>query len=1172
MSNFNFLAQWQEIQMSAQSAENIVRTDPRSSCFYSRRALEITVKWMYRYDKFLNKPYDDKLASLIHDSAFKNSLPAGLIYKLIAIQKTGNLAVHSDTKITERDSLQVLKELHHFLYWFSRTYSVEEMGKASITQTIENEVFSVDKIPNLISIDETIIQQNAKKLRELYAQLETQDKKAEEMLAEKEQRNQKMQQQLMELQEQIASAKLINQQNLEIHPDSHNYNEAETRQFLIDQYLREAGWDLNNESSVSNAQDVIKNSDVTFELEVEGMPNAKSTGYVDYVLWGNDGLPLAIIEAKSTSYSAKKGKQQAVLYANCLEAITRKNGNKQRPLIFYTNGYEIYFWDDSIYPERQLQGFYSQDELQRIINRRRERKNLLHADINKSIAGRYYQEQAIRNICENIQEHNQRKSLLVMATGTGKTRTMIALVDILMRNGWVKNVLFLADRNALLSQAKKEFAFHLPNVNHTILSSGLESVQSRICFATYHTMMNLLNELPEERLFTVGHFDLVIVDEAHRSLYKKYRYIFDYFDSLLIGLTATPKSEVDKNTYDVFGLETGVPTFAYESELAYADGYLVPPKATSVPLKIMREGLKYNELTSAEQEEWEEIDELSGREEVLASEINSFLFNQDTVDKMLEHLMTNGLKTASGDEIAKTIIFSANIQHAEFICERFDANYPKWKGHLARVITYKQDYAETLIDEFKLTTSSDVLSTPKVRIAISVDMLDTGIDVPEVANLVFFKVVRSKVKFLQMIGRGTRLCPDLFGPGQNKQFFKVFDYCQNFEYFNNRPDGAPETVQRSLAQLIFEKRLEITSELYNNSEDKELCSLRDYIYDLLHNDVSGMNLHNFIVRPKRKIVEKYLKRDKWIALSEEQTNELISVVANLPTEAEAFNEFEMQDELAKRFDLILLRMQLEQLQKNTLSAECILKIMAIAEKLEQKSSIPAVAARLELIQEIQTNLFWQHIAVKMLEKIRREIRGLIRFIDKGEKSIIFTNFEDEIGVGVEVEIPSAGGSLAQYRKKMEHFIKNHENQLTIQKLKRNLPITENDLKVLEELLFEASGMQSKEEYKKAFATGTPLGKFVRELVGLDRSAAKEAFSGFLDEAKYNAKQIEFINQIIDFLTINGVMESDALFQPPFTDMHEKSIYGYYGEAQVVSLVSAIKSINDNVMPRYGVQI
>ena len=1156
MSNFSFLTQWQEIQDSAQSAEKIARTDPRTSCFHSRRTLELAVKWMYRYDKWLKEPYDNKLSSLIHDPAFKNSLPVGLIYKLIAIQKTGNLAVHSDARLSERDSLQILKELHHFLYWFCRTYSVEP------SKLIENQIFSVDQIPNHFSVDVTAAIQSAKKLRELSTQLEEQDKKAAEALAEKERHNQRLQQQIEELQAQISQVKLVNQKNTQEHPDSHDYNEAETRQYLVDQYLREAGWDLNNASLVSNAEAITKKSGVTFEEEVEGMPNSKNVGYVDYVLWGQDGLPLAVVEAKRTAYSAKKGKQQAVLYADCLE-----KKYKQRPLIFYTNGYEIYFWDDRVYPERQAQGFYTQDEMQRVINRRKERKDLRDADINKVIAGRYYQEQAIRTICEQFQEHNQRKTLLVMATGTGKTRTTIALVDVLMKNSWVKNVLFLADRNALITQAKNEFLKHLPNITPTILNSNLDSVESRLYLATYQTMMNLLNEPPEERLFTVGHFDLVIVDEAHRSLYKKYRYIFDYFDSLLVGLTATPKSDIDKNTYDVFGLETGVPTYAYESEQAYADGYLVPPKATSVPLRFIREGVKYSELTSEEQEEWDEQEGLVGRDAVLPSEVNRFLYNQDTVDKMLQHLMMHGVKTEGGDQIAKTIIFAANNQHAEFIGKRFDENYPKWKGHLARVITYKQDYAETLIDQFKLTAPPNDPAVPNCRIAISVDMLDTGIDVPEVANLVFFKVVRSKVKFLQMMGRGTRLCSDLFGPGQDKQYFKVFDYCENFEYFNNTPDGVPDSKQRSLSQVVFEKRLEIAAAL-KNSDDSELVVLSDYIHDLLHNDVAGMNLNNFIVRPRRQVVEKYLTRESWNSLTEENINELVFLVANLPTESDPINEYEVPDELAKRFDIMLLRMQLDVLNKKPQSADLVLKIISIAELLEQKSSIPAVAAQLGLIQEVQTNEFWEQVTLLTLEKVRRQLRSLTRFIDKYEKSIVYTNFEDEIGAGIEIVFSSAGVSLAQYRKKVEHFIKAHEDQATIQKLKRNKPITEKDLITLEELLYEASGIESKEEYKKVFSTGKPLGQFVRELVGLDRAAAKEAFADFLDEAKYNSKQIEFINQVIEFLTANGVMEAETLFQPPFTDMHEESVYGYFAESEVKNLVGRLAFINNNAIPNH----
>ena len=457
------------------------------------------------------------------------------------------------------------------LYWFYRNYSQQS--------PLIDHVFNADLVPRKVSIDATLALQSAKKLTQLAKQLKEQD----DAQAEVDAKNAALTEELKVLRAQIAVQKQHNQQAA----DPHNYNEAVTRKFLIDQQLKEVGWDL-------TLPNVI-------EFEVTGMPNNQGVGFIDYVLWGENGLPLAVVEAKSTMHSATKGRQQAKLYADCLEKMYQ-----QRPLIYYSNGYDIYFWDDSYYPERQVQGYCERDELQRLINRRKERKDLAKAPINKDIAGRYYQEQAIRNIGELLQEHKQRKALLVMATGSGKTRTMIALVDVLLKANWIKRTLFLADRNALVTQAKNEFTRLLPSASPIILSSGLANVNNRVCFSTYPTMMNLLGEPAESRLFSAGFFDLVIVDEAHRSVYKKYRYIFEYFDSLLVGLTATPKSDIDKNTYDIFGLESGVPTFAYEAEQAYADGYLVPPVCMSVPTKFMREGIHYKDLSADEQEQWEE--------------------------------------------------------------------------------------------------------------------------------------------------------------------------------------------------------------------------------------------------------------------------------------------------------------------------------------------------------------------------------------------------------------------------------------------------------------------------------------------------------------------------------------------------------------------------------------
>ncbi len=1162
-SNFTFLVQWPELKEAAQQAESLVKVNPRGACFFARFALECTVKTMYRIDKWLKEPYDSSLNALLHEPSFKNSLASGLFPKLKLIQKSGNTAAHSDRKLTEVDALQMVKELHHFLYWFGRTYS---------EQPVIDQVFDSGLITGKVLVDAQLALNTAKKLKAHEKKLELQDKKAAEKQAELERTNTELKAQLQaksdELQAQIALIKAANAAKT----DSHNYNEADTRKYLIDEYLKEAGWDLSKAEQVGNFEAEAKKAGVSFETQVEGMPNNKKIGFVDYVLWGEDGLPLAVVEAKRTSYPAGKGQQQAKLYGDCLEKIYG-----QRPILFYTNGYEIHLWDDLNYPERLVQGFYTRDQLQRLINRRTGRQSIANMAPEKDIAGRYYQEAAIKHIASTFEDHHQRKALLVMATGTGKTRTSIALVDNLLKQGWVKNILFLADRNALVTQAKKEFQKLLPRVSPAILSSGLSkaALKGRMYFSTYPTMMNILQEPADSRLFTVGHFDLVIIDEAHRSVYRKYRYIFDYFDSLLVGLTATPKDEVAKSTYEIFDMEPGVPTYAYELDQGVKDGYLVPPKAFSVPLKFMREGIKkHKDLTPEEQEEWDEKEALEDREEVLPSELNKFLYNKDTVDKMLKLLMEQGVKVEGNDTLGKTIIFAANNDHARFIHERFNHHYAKYKGHFARVITFKEDYAETLIEEFK----KNEVETGQVplRIAISVDMLDTGVDVPEVVNLVFFKVIRSKTKFMQMVGRGTRLSPELFGPNMtpekenDKKYFKVFDYCQNFEFFEQNPEGAPDSDSKPIAQLIFEKRLELAEGLKPGPDDGRGISgeewegntqVRDYLLSIIHHQVSGMALDNFIVRPHRKLVEKYQNKSIWQNLNKDQYSEVLSKLSSLPSNAEAFNDEEIDDELARRFDHLMLQMQLELLQKGVLPESLRLKVVETAEKLEAKSSIPKVAENLPLIQDLQTTEFWEHIQQQTLENVRRKLRTLIQFLDKGEKVIVYTNFQDEQGAVTEVEMPSVGIGLEQYRKKVQKFVLDNENQLTIARLKRGKAITALDLEKLDELLFEASGIPDRDQYRELIHPDKSLGVFIREMVGLDQQAAKGAFAEFLDTGSYNANQIEFINRVIEWLCQNGTMAPSALMEPPFSNMHDDGAFGFFSEEKVIAIADKLREIN-----------
>ncbi|TAL05853.1 MAG: DEAD/DEAH box helicase, partial [Porticoccaceae bacterium] len=845
-------------------------------------------------------------------------------------------------------------------------------------------------------------------------------------------------------------------------------------------------------------------------------------------------------------------------YADCLE---QQFG--QRPLIFYSNGYEHWLWDDAHYPPRAVQGFYKKAELELAIQRRGTRKPLASAEINPAIVARYYQTRGIRRIAEAFERDHDRKALVVMATGAGKTRTVIALADLLMRCNWAKRVLFLADRVALVKQAVNAFKAFLPDASPVNLVTE-KYAEGRVFVSTYPTMMGLIDEARDgQRRFGVGHFDLVIIDEAHRSVFQKYRAIFDYFDSLLVGLTATPKDEVDRNTYGLFDLENGVPTDAYSLDEAVGDGFLVPPKAVSVPLKFQREGIRYDDLSEDDKDQWDalEWDEEGGvPDRVEAEAVNKWLFNTDTVDKVLAHLMTRGVTVAGGDRLGKTILFAKNQAHAEFIAERFNANYPHYKGEFARVIHNKVPYAQNLIDNFSIKEKSP-------HIAISVDMLDTGIDVPEVVNLVFFKLVRSKTKFWQMIGRGTRLCPDLFGPGQDKAFFQVFDYCQNLEYFSLDPETTDGAPGESLGKRLFKARLELIGELDEQNRDlardartlhgdpKTLSEVRLVTADLLHHEVAAMNLENFVVRPRRRLVEQYRHADAWAVMTPEALQELAGEIAGLPAELDA------EAEEAKRFDLLMLNLQLAVLRSEPAFGRLQRQVQAIAGLLEEQAAIPMIRAQLALIQDVQTDEWWQDVTVPMLEMLRRCLRHLVTLIEKRKQKPVYTDFEDEMGSETPVSLTGSTGQVdyARFRDKARAFLRGYQDHVVIHKLRMNSALTATDLAELERILVE-SGTGTLAEIRCAKEECKGLGLFVRSLVGLDRVAAKEAFSGFIAGKGLSGQQIEFVDLVINHLTEHGLMDPAMLYESPFTDAAPRGPDGIFSSAQVDELMATLDTV------------
>jgi type I restriction enzyme, R subunit len=1136
ISNFAFLQpEWPDVQEAAAKAETLVHSDPRAACFYARRALEAAMIWLYQHDAALSLPYQDNLSALIHEPSFRKVAGEPVFNKARIIQRQGNDAVHSTRPVRQFDALTVVRELFHFSYWLAHTYARGKKPAPGV---------GFDAAALAQPASTTLPKQTIEQLQQLEAKLRERDEKLSAALADKNARDGE----LVRLRAEIAEAKKANRTQ----PDTHDYSEAQTRDFFIDLLLKEAGWPLDQ------ARDR--------EFEVDGMANEKKKGYVDYVLWGDDGKPLALVEAKRTKKSAQIGQQQVKLYADCLEKHFGR-----RPVIFYTNGYEHWMWDDASYAPRQVQGFYKKAELELLIQRRASRTKLADAEINGVIVERYYQTRAIRRIAEAFERDLDRKALLVMATGAGKTRTVIALCDLLMRCNWAKRVLFLADRVALVNQSVNAFKKFLPEASPVNLVTEKDK-EGRVFVSTYPTMMRLIDEAKDgQRRFGAGHFDLVIVDEAHRSIYQKYKAIFDYFDSLLVGLTATPKDEIDFNTYGLFDLERGVPTDAYSLEDAVKDGFLVPPKAVSVPLKFQRDGLRYDDRTEEEKEEWdakEWNEDGTVPTEVEAEAVNKWLFNEDTVDKVLEHLMTRGQKVAGGDRLGKTIVFAKNQAHAEFIAERFDKNYPHYKGDFARVVHCDLPYVQSIIDAFSIPTKAP-------HIAISVDMLDTGIDVPEVVNLVFFKLVRSKTKFWQMIGRGTRLCPDLFALGKDKEFFYVFDYCQNLEFFSQNPETTDGTMGASLGKRLFTARLELIATLDKQPAEAapEAASagphvqwedLRRETTMLLREEVAAMNLDNFIVRPQRRLVEKYAVEEAWSRLPDEALGELAQHVAGLPSEVET------DDEEAKRFDLLMLNLQLALLRAEPGFARLRDQVKAIAGLLEEKSSIPMVQQQLPLILEIQTDEWWQHVTLPMLERARKNLRLLVKLIDKQQRKPIYTNFEDQMGAETAFELPgfSAPDSFERFRAKARHFLQVNKDHLTIHKLRMNEPLTSADLAELERVFIE-SGVGTTSDVEKAKAESAGLGLFVRSLVGMDRQAAKNALAAFLSSGNFRANQIQFLDEIINHLTEHGTLDAGRLYESPYTDFNPNGVEGVFSPLQVDALISILEIVRNRALAEAG---
>lgn len=1122
MNNFDFLRdepRFAAFAGVAISAERIILIDPDMCILNCRRAMEFAIKWIYSVETSLETPYQDNLHSLLNSEDFRDYVGNDLWRRLDYIRRKGNSVAHNNRRQGFDEAMLCLENLHIFMDFISccyvRGYEQREFDRNAILNRRENAKKSRENAENAksqLKEQEELIRQNQEEIERHKIDLKT--------LAEEN----------ADLKEKLSARSQVQRKRYKQHP--FDISEFETRKLYIDAMLEDAGW--------------VQGSDWIDEVEVDGVPSRSGNGRVDYVLYDDTQRPLAIIEAKKTCVGVEAGRYQAKEYADSIE---RKYG--RRPVIFLTNGFETHIIDGQ-YPERKCSCIYSKRDLEKWFNLRSMRTSLRNVTVDKAIAGRYYQEAAIKAVCDAFDQKNRRKALLVMATGSGKTRTVIALCKILINAGWVKNILFLADRNSLVTQAKRSFVNMLPDLSCTNLVEEKNNYNARCVFSTYQTMIGCVDSASDKdgRIFTCGHFDLIICDEAHRSIYNKYKDIFTYFDAPLVGLTATPKDEVDKNTYDVFELANGVPTYGYDLAQAVEDEYLVDYMTIESKVKFLDEGIVYEELSDADKEEYEKTfvtESGDVPDKIESAALNSWLFNKDTIRKVLRVFMDKGIKIDYGQKIGKTIIFAKNHTHAEKIFEVFNEEYPHLVGY-AEVIDNQTKFAQKAIDDF-----SDPKKLP--QIAISVDMLDTGIDVPEILNLVFFKKVMSKAKFWQMIGRGTRLCEGLLD-GKDKKLFYIFDFCSNFEFFRVKKKGKEAVNVMPIQGAIFQRRFEIAYKLQSltDRDDRVNFFLEKLISDMSSEvqRLSRDNRDNFIVKQHLRYLDKYSDEVNYQSITFPDVN----VVKE---EVSPYIMADGDEPSALRFDALIYGLELAHVVgKNDERAKRDLIKRANALSRLIGKHIDEIDRRKEIIDKVLSDSYVDGAGIIEFEEIRTGLRDIMSFI-KSTVQTYDTNFDDDILSTDWHESELENDDLKNYKAKAEFYIKQHQDNIVIAKLKTNKPLTTGDVKALEDILWNEIG--TRKDYEGEIGD-KPLGEFVREIVGLDMNAAKEAFSEYLNETNYDSRQIYFVNQIVEYVVHNGMIKDmSVLMESPFTD--RGSITDIFNASVWMGIKKVIDQINAN---------
>lgn len=1087
----------------ANFAESYAYSDPPSAQVKIRIFAERMVDVLY-YELGLSKPVDANFRDCLTDPAFKRGVPPQVIDFLHFVRKEGNKGAHQAVSKNSSDAcLRLLENVHKLSIWFYGTITKQKTVVPPFQRPPQ---------PRSAASLAADLEERNKRIKEL----EEEQEKARNTEPKPTATEQSLENSLEQGKEEANTIGLT---------------EAETRKQLIDSLIRDAGWLLldrvNQYNPDSGKAQCIR------EYPVLHQPTKSGEGSVDYVFMGSNGKPIAVLEAKRIGESAGKGKTKAEIYANGLEKMTG-----QRPFIYYTNGHEIFFWDDLNYPARQVWGFYDLEKFEYLLFQRANKQSLSSININIDIAGRDYQLECIRRVFEAFENQSRRKALIVMATGTGKTRVATALVDVLMRAKWVKRVLFLVDRIELQSQAEEDgFQKYLPNETlGKITSQTKDAREPRIYTATYNSMMNAYTQ------FNVGFFDLIIADESHRSIYKYYREIFEYFDGYQIGLTATPVDFVARNTYSFFECPDRDPTFYFSLDEAinHKPPYLVTYQRNSDTTEFLQRGIKYSDLTEEQRRQLEEQDQDAQNFNYERELVDKIVLNRETNRMLIRNLMDKGISNADGTRPGKTIIFARNHDHGDILEKVFNEMYPQYKGKVAKLIDYKDDRRVELIRGFKGKNKE----FKDIDIAISVDMLDTGVDVPEVVNLVFAKPVFSRVKFWQMIGRGTRLCPDLFGPGKDKTHFVIFDPWRNFEFFDQNPDGhIQNTDDKSMPERLFNVRLELLRAVERQATPR--TDFQTLLEKHIKQDISALPRDSVSVRDRWQEMEEVGKNSFWETHDDAFYGLLATTIGPLMRWRDIQGEAD-----ALNFDIKITRLQLALIQNDTDAfAGMQDKVQDDIERL--RTNLNQVKVELAFINEVKSAAWWQNPTIEKLEDMRLRLRGLMKY-----RSITSTRTKMIDVIDYKIAGEQAGRvqerALSEYRQRVIEVLQElMKNNLTLQKIRRGMAVTESDLTSLSSLILERVPGLRLEELEELFPErASQLDKLIRSVVGMDELTVQLAFDKFRQShTTLKANQLQFLALVEQQIVKSGGIEVAQLYEQPFTSVHNLGLEGVFPESQ-----------------------